>query len=148
MTQEMRRLETRVLIMLALLLTMAMPACKSDKHLGPVPPASSDPEGKDLVPGVIVAANEKSGGIRIYKVIEEVYFPKPVGNELVMLAYHEKANTFQHASDLWKQGGMTIAHSKVRVAKHRFITRDHRVIATAAVTPADMTAKAVDAPAR
>jgi hypothetical protein len=40
--------------------------CQSDgKGSGPAVPASSHPQGKDLVEGAIVLATEKSGGVRI-----------------------------------------------------------------------------------
>ena len=127
-------MRARLLVLAALALAPA--AC--GRNGGPPPAASSDPEGKDLVEGAVVAAVEKTGGVRILKVVEVVYFPPPVGDELVMTAYDEMARDFQHASDLWatrrpsKQ--MTVALTKVRVHRQNFARRDYRIIANEAVT--------------
>jgi hypothetical protein len=108
------------------------------------PVASSDPQGKDLVPGAIVAATEKSGGIRLYKVVESNWFPDPMGEELVMIAYDEKAETFDQARVLWTERDLTVVVPIVRVAKHAFVAREHRLIGTEAVTEQDKKAKAGD----
>jgi hypothetical protein len=110
----------------------------------PPVPASADPEGKDLVPGAIVAAVEKSGGIRIYKMVERNWFPDPIGDELVMIAYEQKADTFEHARDMWLKHDLTIALPKVRVPRQMFLPRDHRVVASEPVSDADKNAKIGD----
>jgi hypothetical protein len=112
--------------------------CRTDgKGTGPPVPASSDPEGKDLVEGAIVAAEEKTGGVRLYKIKEVKYFPPPMSDELVMLAFNEKANDFKHAADLWRRRKFTIAVANARVQRHMFITRDYRVIDREPVTELD-----------
>ncbi len=116
--------------------------CKS-RDVPPVP-AASDPQGKDLVPGAIVAAVEKSGGIRLYKVVEVNWFPDPIGDELLMIAYEPKADTFEHARDLWIEHDLTIVLPNVRVAKHMFMPRDHRIIASEPVSAEDKEAKVGD----
>lgn len=120
--------------------------CRTDgKGSGPPVPASSDPEGKDLVVGAIVIAYEKpSKSYRLYKVKEVNYFPPPVGDELVMIAYSEVGNDFQHASDLWRKRDLSVAIPNVRVAKHMFMQRDYRVIENEPVTDADRALKAED----
>lgn len=121
------------------LLVSSVVGCRTDgQGTGPPVPASSDPEGKDIVVGAIVAAHEKTGGIRLYKVKEVKYFPPPMSDELVMLAFNEKANDFKHASDLWRRRKFTIAVANARVQRHMFIQRDYRVLTTEPVTETDM----------
>jgi hypothetical protein len=87
---------------LLVLAYLALAGCRSDgKDAGPPIPASSDPEGKDIAVGSIIVGTEPSGGIRIYKVKEVKYFPPPMGDELVMIAFNEKGNDFKHAADFW-----------------------------------------------
>jgi hypothetical protein len=100
-------------------------------------PASSHPEGKDIVEGAIVAAYEKNGGVRLYKVKEVRYFPPPMSDELVMLAFNETANDFKHASALWRRRKFTIAVANARVQRHMFITREYRVLTTEPVSDLD-----------
>ncbi|MBI4950580.1 MAG: hypothetical protein HY908_00965 [Myxococcales bacterium] len=119
---------------------LALAACRNDgAGVGPPPPATSDPEGKDLVEGAVVAATEKTGGIRILKVMEVNFFPPPMGDEIVFTAFKEMANDFQHASDLWTtrrgKGLMTVEMTKIRVQRQQFRQRDYRVIAAEPVTP-------------
>ncbi|MBI4702873.1 MAG: hypothetical protein HY744_17285 [Deltaproteobacteria bacterium] len=131
------------------LVALAPAGCKTEgPGSGPPVPASSEPEGRDLVKGAIVGAAETSGGIRLYKILEVAYFPKPVGDELVMIAYNEKANSFQHASDLWQKGNLTVALARMRVAKHMFMTRDYRVVAHQAVTQEELDAPPVPSTGR
>lgn len=121
-----------------ILCALALNGCRSDgKGTGPPVPASSDPEGKDLVVGAIVAAHEKTGGVRLYKVKEVKYFPPPMTDELVMIGFNEKGNDFKHASDLWRRRKFTVAVANVRVQRHMFIQRDYRVLANEPVTEAD-----------
>jgi hypothetical protein len=107
-------------------------------------PASSDPEGNDLVPGAVVAAAEKTGGVRLYKVLKVNWFPDPVGDELVMIAYQPKANSFDDSARLWDRGKLSIVLPHARVAKHMFMRRDHRVLARENVSERELSAKADD----
>ncbi|WP_437679394.1 hypothetical protein [Sorangium sp. So ce131] len=111
-------------------LTLA-PAC--DRGAPPVP-ETSDPTGKDLVVGAVVAAAEKSGGIRIYKVVEVEDLPEPFGRDLHMIAYEPKAQTFQEAAELRRKGGMKVLHDHMRVRLVSFLPRDHRVISHEAIS--------------
>jgi hypothetical protein len=124
---------------LLVLAYLALAGCRSDgKDAGPPIPASSDPEGKDIAVGSIIVGTEPSGGIRIYKVKEVKYFPPPMGDELVMIAFNEKGNDFKHAADLWRQRNLTVAVANVRVQRQMFIKdRDYRVIAQEPVTDTD-----------
>lgn len=132
----------RTLAALGLVATVATSGCRSSSATeGPPVPASSDPEGKDLVPGAIVAAVEKTGGVRLYKVVDSLYFPPPMTDELVMIGYAEKSDDFARASALWASGKLTVALGQVRVQRHMFRTRDYRVLANVPVTDADRSAK-------
>jgi hypothetical protein len=124
---------------ISLLLACSLTACRSDgKGTGPPVPASSDPEGKDLKEGAIVVALETtSKGYRIYKVKEVKFFPPPMSDELVMIAFSETGNDFKHASDLWRQRDLTVAVASVRVQRHLFIKRDYRVLEYEPVTDVD-----------
>jgi len=126
---------------------MALPACQcNDRNAAPPVPASADPEGKDLVVGAIVLATAKEGGVRIYKIKEVNYFPPPVGDELVMIAFAELGNDFEHAAKLWKQRKLSVVVANVRVQQHMFHrNRDYRVIATEPVTEQDKQLKIGDA---
>ncbi len=126
-------------------MTCALVGCRTDgAGTGPPVPASSDPQGKDIVAGAIIAAHEKTGGVRLYKVKEVKYFPPPMSDELVMLAFSEKANDFKHAADLWRRRKFTVAVANARVQRHMFITRDYRVIAKEPVTDIDKVLKEAD----
>lgn len=107
-------------------------------------PASSDPEGRDLVEGAVIAAEEKDGGVRLYKLTKINWFPDPVGEELVMIAYQPKAATFEEAAKLWGRGRLTVVLPKVRVAKHMFLRRDHRVLSRESVTERERNAQQDD----
>lgn len=132
---------------LALVVAFATAGCSGCSRGGTVdgaPTASADPAGKELVPGTVVAAVEKGGGIRLYKVVEVNWFPDPMGEELVLIAYEEKADTFEHARVLWTGRDLTVVLPTVRVARHMFVRRDHRVIGTEPVSEQDKKAKAGD----
>ena len=97
-----------------LVASLAVVACQNDRsNAGPPIPASSAPAGNDLVAGAIVVAHEKSGGVRILKLIEIKFFPRPMSDELVFVAYNEKGNDFKHAAALWRQGRLTVALPKL-----------------------------------
>jgi len=113
--------------LIALCLALAgAPACHRD---APVP-AASDPDGKDLVKGAVVAAAESSGGIRLYKIVHVDDYPEPAGPEYHMIAYDPKVVTFQDAANLWKykRGDVKVAMDHIFVRLVHFGKRDHRVL--------------------
>ncbi|HRI69910.1 MAG TPA: hypothetical protein PK156_37030 [Polyangium sp.] len=124
----------RSIALLALCISLASAAVGCNRD-APVP-ASSDPEGKDLVEGAIVAAVESSGGVRLYKIIHADDYPDPAGPEYHMIAYKPKAITFQDAANLWafrrKEVSIELNHILVRLVN--FGKRDHRVLAVEPVT--------------
>jgi len=126
----------RLLAVIALSLTsVSTVACKSAQQEEiPIPPP--DPQGKDLVDGAIVAAAEKSGGIRLYKIIHVDDLPDPIGFEYHMIAYDPKVNTFQEAADLRKnhKDRMTVALAHLVAQQVPFMARDHRVIMVEPIT--------------
>ncbi len=141
----------RALLICLLIALLGAPACRTDgKGQGPPIPASSDPVGKDLLLGAIVAAWEtKANHVRLYKVVKIKYFPPPMGDEIEFVAYHETGKDFRHAADLYRKGGLSIALAPVRVPRSEFVrNRNYRVIANEPVTPADLSAKRVAPPAR
>lgn len=114
--------------------SLALAACK-DK---PLPPP--DPQGKDIVPGAIVAAvttGEATPGVRTYKIRHVYNLPLPIGERLEMIAYDPKAPTFEDAARAWKAGGMQVLSDHVAVQTELFLKRDHRVIGFESVIPAD-----------
>ncbi|WP_437579146.1 hypothetical protein [Sorangium sp. So ce887] len=110
-------------------LTLA-PAC----NRAPPVPETSDPTGKDLVVGAVVAATEKVGGIRIYKIVEVEDLPPPFGRDLHMIAYDPKVQTFQEAAELRRKGELTVAMDHLMVRLVNFMPRDHRVISNEPVS--------------
>lgn len=119
--------------MLALCLALAAtPACHRD---APVP-SVSDPEGKDLIEGAVVAAVESTGGIRLYKIIHVDDYPEPAGPEYHMIAYDPKVVTFQDAANLWKfkRGDVKVVLDHIYVRLVNFGKRDHRVLTVEPVT--------------
>lgn len=112
------------------------PACEEPP---PPVPASSDPEGKDLVKGAVVAAAESSGGIRLYKIVHVDDFPPPIGTELHMIAYDPKVSSFQDAALLWKRKqGIQVALEHVHVQLQPFLQRDHRALFVEPVTEEEL----------
>jgi hypothetical protein len=93
-------------------------------------PASSDPTGKDLVDGAVVAAVESSGGVRLYKIVHADDYPEPAGPEYHMIAYSPKGTTFQDAANLWKfrRKDVKIELNHILVRQVNFMKRDHRVL--------------------
>jgi hypothetical protein len=122
----------RATFALCLALT-AVTGCKRD---APVPSAS-DPEGKDLVEGAVVAAVESSGGVRLYKIVHTDDYPEPAGSEYHMIAYDPKVASFQDAANLWKfhRDEAKVALDHVFVRWVSFGKRDHRVLVVEPVTP-------------
>ena len=123
------------LLALCIGLSGAAVGCHRD---APVP-APSDPDGKDLVEGAVVAAVESSGGVRLYKIIHADDYPDPAGPEYHMIAYKPKGVTFQDAANLWafrrKEVNDELDHILVRMVN--FIKRDHRVLSVEPVTDAE-----------
>lgn len=95
----------------------------------PPVPATSDPEGKDLVEGAIVAAEEKVGGMRLYKIVHVDDFPDPIGWEYHLVAYDPKAPTFEEAAKIWATRSVKVAMPHLEVRQVHFLPRNHRVIA-------------------
>jgi hypothetical protein len=128
-------------IPLLVTLTLGAVACKSDT--GPPVPASSHPEGADLVVGAVVLADDThAGGVRIYKVKEVQWFPPPMTEELVMLVFKEKATDYVGAAKLWKKRDLTVEIAEVRIQRHMFRRgRDYRVLAVEPVTDAERALK-------
>ena len=129
------------------MLALAVAGCDGCSRKGTVtgaPASSAEPAGKELVAGTVVAAVEKAGGIRLYKVVEVNWFPDPMGEELVLVAYAEKVDTFEQARTLWTDRDLTVVLPTVRVARHMFVNRDHRIIASEPVSEQDKKAKAGD----
>lgn len=131
---------------LALPAVLSSTACRTDgKGSGPPVPASSDPEGEDLVEGAIVVAYEKpSQSYRLYKVKKVNFFPPPMGDELVMIAFQETGNSFEHASDLWRRGDLSVAVPNARVQRVMFNKRDYRVLEVQTVNDDERKLKAGD----
>jgi hypothetical protein len=127
------------IVAIAMCVLLTSGACRSDgKGTGPPVPASADPDGNDLKIGAIVVAfEEPSKSYRLYKIKEVNFFPPPMSDELVMLAFAETGNDFQHASDLWRKRDLTVALANVRVQRHMFLKRDYRVLEYEAVSDAD-----------
>lgn len=120
----------------ALLAPFAL-GCGKSSGDAPAIPASSDPEGKDMVEGAIVAAQESSGGYRLYKVTHVDDYPDPIGYEFDMIAYEPKGTSLEDAARLWKQGAVKVALEHLQVRLVHFGPRDHRVIAFEKVTDAE-----------
>ena len=73
---------------LAVLAATTITACGKGTGEGDTPrvPASSDPAGKDIVEGAVIAAQEAVGGVRLYKVTHVDDYPDPIGYEYHMIA--------------------------------------------------------------
>lgn len=126
----------RSLLLAAALLALGLAIAPGCESVPPVP-TSSDPEGKDIVKGAIVAATESSGGVRLYKVIHIDDYPPPIGWDLHMIVYDPKAPTFQDAAILHKRGGFKVLNDHILVRLVNFLTRDHRVLKVEPVTDAE-----------
>ncbi|MEO7329671.1 MAG: hypothetical protein ABI193_13915 [Minicystis sp.] len=103
-------------------------------------PTSSDPEGKDLVEGAVVAAEEQVGGMRLYKLIHVDDYPDPIGWEYHFVAYDPKAPTFEEAAKLWASRAVKVANPHIEVRQVFFLPRSHRVLAVEPVTEAERSA--------
>jgi hypothetical protein len=114
--------------------TLAFVGCKS----APTVPASSDPDGKDLVEGAVVAATEANGGVRLYKIVHVDDYPEPIGYEYHMIAYDPKAASYEEAAKLWTSPEKQIALAHIEVRKIHFMPRDHRVLKVEPVSQAEL----------
>lgn len=118
----------------ALLLALAV-GCKAE----PIP--ASDPKGKDLVAGAVVAAAtsaEATPGIRTYKILHVDDYPDPIGFNLHLAAYDPKAPTFEDARETRRRGGMKTVNPHFEVRLVDFLGRDHRVLAVEPLTEAEL----------
>jgi hypothetical protein len=128
-----------VLLALALLGASALPACSkgSTEEAAPHIPASSDPAGKDIVEGAVIAAHEKGGGIRLYKVTHVDDYPDPIGYEYHMIAYDPKCDTYERCAVLWQKHDAKVSYEHLVVREVNFLPRDHRVLFVEPLTEAE-----------
>jgi hypothetical protein len=126
---------------LAALSAAAIPACNkgcsSTEEPAPRIPASSDPAGKDIVEGAVVAAQEKMGGIRMYKVTHVDDYPDPIGYEYHMIAYDPKCDTYEQCAIVWKKHETKVNFEHLVVREVSFLPRDHRVLFVEPLTEAE-----------
>lgn len=127
---------------LAALTAAATAACSkgstSTEEAAPRIPASSDPAGKDIVEGAVIAAHEtKLGGIRLYKVTHVDDYPDPIGYEYHMIAYDPKCDTFEKCALVWKKHETKINFEHLVVREVHFLPRDHRVLFVEPLTEAE-----------
>ncbi|HMY20960.1 MAG TPA: hypothetical protein PKA58_31770 [Polyangium sp.] len=117
-------------------LCMALSGTVAGCHRDAPVPASSDPQGKDLVDGAVVAAVESSGGVRLYKIVHTDDYPDPAGPEYHMIVYEPKVATFQDAANQWKfhRKDVKVALDHIFVRMVNFIKRDHRVLVVEPIT--------------
>ncbi|MEZ4306759.1 MAG: hypothetical protein R3F14_01740 [Polyangiaceae bacterium] len=94
----------------------------------PAIPTAHDPNGADIDEGVVLAATEESGGIRLIKVLHVDDFPKPLDWEYHMMAFEPKAQTWEEAARLWKDKKVKIVLKRFTVRRTNFLTRDYRVL--------------------
>jgi hypothetical protein len=129
-----------VVLAIAVLGASALPACSkgsTPEEAAPHIPASSDPAGKDIVEGAVIAAQESMGGIRLYKVTHVDDFPDPIGYEYHMIAYDPKCDTFERCAVSWKKHEATINYEHLVVREVNFLPRDHRVLFVEPLTEAE-----------
>jgi hypothetical protein len=126
---------TKSLLPAVIALAALASACGKGGGDAPPVPASSDPQGNDLVAGAVIAAAEPSGGYRLNKLISVEAYPPPLSPELHLIAYNPKGATYEEAARIWrKKESLTIALDHVEVRKIDFMTRDHRVLLVEPVT--------------
>jgi hypothetical protein len=127
---------------LAALAATAITACGKGSGSAEEPvlhiPASSDPAGKDIVEGAVIAAQEAVGGVRLYKVTHVDDYPDPIGYEYHMIAYDPKCESFEVAAKTWKNHGATPMFDHLVVREVSFLPRDHRVLFVEPLTPAEL----------
>lgn len=98
-------------------------------------PATHHPKGEDIVVGAVVAATEKSGGIRLNKVVFVDDYPPPLDYEFHMIAYEPKAQTWEEAARMWKNKEVKVIIPHFAVRRTDFMVRDYRVLFVEKVTP-------------
>lgn len=132
---------TRLAVLaLAVLGASALPACSKSsttEEAAPHIPASSDPAGKDIVEGAVIAAQEKAGGIRLYKVTHVDDYPDPIGHEYHMIAYDPKCDTYERCAVSWKKHEAKVNYEHLVVRAVNFLPRDHRVLFIETLTEAE-----------
>jgi hypothetical protein len=130
---------TKSLLPAVIALAALASACgKGDEGAAPPVPASSDPEGNDLVVGAVIAAAEPSGGYRLNKLVFVEAYPPPLSPELHLIAYNPKGSTYEEAARIWrKKESLSIALDHIEVRKIDFMKRDHRVLLVEPVTDAE-----------
>jgi hypothetical protein len=137
----MRTPHRLTVLALAVFTAAATPACSqgcsSAEEAAPHIPASSDPAGKDLVEGAVVAAREGTGGIRLYKITHVDEMPEPLGHEYHMIAYDPKSDSFEQAAKTWKKHETKVIFEHLVVRDIHFIPRDHRVVFVEPLTDAE-----------
>ncbi len=128
-------------LVLAAFTAAATPACSqgcsSSEEAAPHIPASSDPAGKDLVEGAVIASREGQGGIRLYKVTHVEELPEPLGTEYHMIAYDPKSDTFEQAAKIWQKHEAKVSFEHLVVRDIHFLPRDHRVVFVEPLTDAE-----------
>ena len=129
---------TKSLLAAVIALAALASACGKGGDAAPPVPASSDPEGNDLVVGAVIAAAEPSGGYRLNKLIAVEPYPPPLSPELHLIAYNPKGSTYEEAARIRrKKASVSIVLDHVEVRKIDFIKRDHRVLLVEPVTDAE-----------
>jgi hypothetical protein len=111
--------------------------CSSSEEAAPHIPASSDPAGKDLVEGAVVAAREAAGGIRLYKVTHVEELPAQLGTEYHMIAYDPTSPTFEQAAKVWQKHETKLIFEHLIVRDIHFLPREHRVVFVEPLTDAE-----------
>jgi hypothetical protein len=139
--RAMRTPHRLALLALAVLTATATSACSqgcsTPEEAAPRIPASSDPAGKDLVEGAVVAAREEQGGIRLYKVTHVEEMPEPLGHEYHMIAYDPKTETFEQAAKTWQKRETKVVFEHLVVRDIHFLPREHRVVFVEPLTEAE-----------
>ncbi len=125
--------------LLTALASLALPSCDGT----PTIPASSDPTGKDLVEGAVVAmVSDADGtpGYRIYKVLHVDDYPQPVGTNLHLEVFDPKMPGYPELARARKRGQLSVLlpHFEIRLVD--FIGRDHRVLDVEPLTKAETAA--------
>ncbi|MBK8252178.1 MAG: hypothetical protein IPK82_05860 [Polyangiaceae bacterium] len=119
----------RIAYLSLLALTFALGCSSGDASSGLPPiPSSHDPKGADLEAGVVIAATEASGGVRLNKILHVDDFPPPLDYEFHMMAFDPKANSWEEAANMWKNKQVNVIIKHFTVRRSDFLTRDYRVL--------------------
>lgn len=134
----MRTTPPALALALLVLSSVSLSACQRDEPTGPAIPASSDPQGNDLVEGAVVVADEYGGGYRVLKMVHVDDYPLPLGHEYHLIAFDPKVATFEEGAKVWSEskakGGLAVKMGHVFTRKVDFMKRAYRVIAVEPVT--------------